>query len=71
MRFHCLGRKRKVLAGEGSWIIYRPLKYICPKCKKTITINPPFVKPRARITEEGTSLSFAILCNKGVNKEGV
>lgn len=52
MRPHGLGREKRVTAGEDFYLSYYPLRYICPKCKKTITINPPFIEPRARITEE-------------------
>jgi len=52
MYFHGLARQRKVLIGESSWIVYRPLRYICPRCRRTKTINIPSVKPKARITEE-------------------
>jgi len=51
MYIHGFDRQRKVLIDKSCWIVYRPLRYICPKCKKTKTINPPFVKSRARIAE--------------------
>ncbi|MGC8889535.1 MAG: hypothetical protein ACP5PC_02405, partial [bacterium] len=49
MHLHYLGRQRKVLIGESSWIVCHLLRYICPRCRKTKTINIPFVKPKARI----------------------
>ena len=51
MQSHGLGRERDFLIGEGYRISYHPLRYICPKCRKTYTLNPPFVEFKARIAE--------------------
>ena len=51
MQSHGLGRERDVLIGEGYRISYHPLRYICPKCRKTYTLKPPFVEFKARIAE--------------------
>lgn len=51
MQSHGYNRERKVLIDKSSWVVYRPRRYKCPICKRTKTINPPFVMPRARISE--------------------
>ncbi|MBC7320288.1 transposase, partial [bacterium] len=51
MHSHGFNRERKVLIDKSSWVVYRSRRYRCPKCGKTKTVNLPFVKPRARISE--------------------
>ena len=76
MHFHCFGRQRKVLIGESSWIVYRPLRYICPRCRRTKTINIPSVKPKARITEECKeqiikALKYRVSINEVAKRYGI
>jgi len=76
MHFHGFARQRKVLIGESSWIVYRPLRYICPRCRRTKTINIPSVKPKARITEECKeqiikALKYRVSINEVAKKYGI
>ena len=76
MHFHGFARQRKVLMGESSWIVYRPLRYICPRCRRTKTINIPSVKPKARITEECKeqiikALKYRVSINEVAKKYGI
>lgn len=76
MHSHGLARKRKVLLYERCWISYYPLRYICPKCRKTVTINPPFVSFRSRIAELCkeqiiNSLKCRVSINEVANRYGI
>jgi transposase len=76
MHFHGSARQRKVLIGESSWIVYRPLRYICPRCRRTKTINIPSVKPKARITEECKeqiikALKYRVSINEVAKRYGI
>ncbi|MBP8637871.1 MAG: ISL3 family transposase [Dictyoglomi bacterium] len=69
MQSHGLGRERNVLLGEGYRITYHPLRYICPKCRKTYTLNPPFVGFKARIAEScKEEIIKSLRCRVSINE---
>ncbi|RKY99733.1 MAG: hypothetical protein DRQ10_05645 [Candidatus Hydrothermota bacterium] len=47
-----------IVEGHPKYIRYRPVRFMCPKCFKTLVVHPDDIIPRIKISEKVLNWAF-------------